>query len=98
MSIEDAVKARLKDLLFESRNLVRADSEGMAVTDEQRHERSAWLASAQHLVHLICLAVKTPYLARANTIAEKEHGWLVNQGVGEMAALLRNLLADAEAG
>lgn len=98
MTIEDSVKNRIQDLLEQADWLSRCDSEGFAQNDQQRHECSAWLASAQHIVHLICTDIKTPYLSRVNSIAEKEHGWLINQGVVEMAALLKNLLADANAG
>jgi hypothetical protein len=98
MAVEDAVKKRIEELLSETDWLTRSDNDGAAISDQQRHECSAWLTSAQHIVYLICAEIKTPYLARANSIAEKDHGWLINLGVGEMAALLRTLLADANAG
>ena len=85
-------------MLSETAWLTQSDDEGVAISDQQRHECSAWLVSAQHIIYLICTEIKTPYLARANNIAEKDHGWLINLGVGEMAALLRTLLADANAG
>ena len=98
MTLEDTVKKRIEELLSETAWLTQSDDEGVAISDQQRHECSAWLLSAQHIVYLICAEIKTPYLARANNIAEKDHGWLINLGVGEMAALLRMLLADANAG
>ncbi|NBQ70227.1 MAG: hypothetical protein EBU46_15900 [Nitrosomonadaceae bacterium] len=98
MTIEDTVKKRIEELLSETAWLTQSDDEGAAISDQQRHECSAWLVSAQHIIYLICAEIKTPYLVRANNIAEKDHGWLINLGVGEMAALLRMLLADANAG
>jgi hypothetical protein len=98
MAVEDAVKKRIEELLFETHRLTPCDDEGAAVSDQQRHECSAWLTSVQHIIQLICAEIKTPYLARANSIAEKDHGWRINLGVGEMAALLKNLLADANVG
>ncbi|MDV6348811.1 hypothetical protein R2083_14920 [Nitrosomonas sp. Is35] len=98
MTIEDTIKKRIEELLSETAWLTQSDDEGATISDQQRHECSAWLVSAQHIIYLICAEIKTPYLARANNIAEKDHGWLINLGVGEMAALLRTLLADANAG
>lgn len=98
MAVEDAVKKRIKELLEEAEWLTRRNDSGAAISDQQCHECAAWIVSAQHIVHLVCADIKTPYLARANNIAEKDHGWLINQGVGQLAALLQNLLKDANAG
>lgn len=98
MSIEDAVKKRVAQLLQESSHLVAGDENGCAVDDQQCQQCSAWLASAQNAVHLICDTPQTPYRVRADRIVNKEHGWLINNAVGEFAALLNNLLLDTEAG
>ena len=99
MAVEDAVKKRIEQLLEESNRLVVGDdSEGCAVDERQCHECSAWLASAQNAVHMVCDSLQTPYRIRADRIVNKEYGWVINNAVGEFAALLRNLLADAEAG
>lgn len=39
-----------------------------------------------------------PYRAKADELLARPHGWLVNEAVGEMAAVLRALLVDADAG
>jgi len=98
MSVEDAVKKRVEQLLQESSSLVPGDEAGCALSDNQCQQCSAWLASAQNAVHLICDSPQTPYRVRSDRIVNKEHGWLVNTAVGEFAALLKNLLVDAEAG
>ncbi len=98
MAIEETVANRIKQLIDESRTLSRGDENGQALSDQQCQECSAWLASAQNSVHLICEAPDTPYRAKADRIANGSHGWVINGAVGEMAAVLRNLLADANAG
>jgi hypothetical protein len=100
MAIEDAIKTRIVHLLGESKYLVRSDidSDGAAFDTEQCQDCLAWLASAQNVVHLICDSSEAPYRMRADKIADKEHGWLINSAVGKLAALLKNLLLDAEAG
>ena len=98
MSIEDAVKKRVELLLQESSFLVVRDQNGCAVDDLQCQRCSAWLTSAQNAVHLICDSPQSPYHIRTDRIVNKEHGWLINNAVGELVALLNNLLADAEAG
>lgn len=98
MSIEDAIKKRVLELLEESSRLNIGDENGAAFDERQCQECSAWLASAQNAIHLICDYPQTPYRIRADKIANKEHGWVIHNAVGEFAALLRNLLLDAEAG
>lgn len=98
MSIEDTVKKRVVVLLHESSRLTIGDENGTAVNDRQKQQCSAWLASVQNAVHLICNSPQSPYRTKADRIATKEHGWTINNAVGEFAALLSNLLADAEAG
>lgn len=98
MSIEDTVKERVVELLQHSSRLTVGDEHGGTVDDRQRQQCSAWLASAQNAVHLICDSPQTPYRIRADKIADKEHGWAIHNAVGEFAALLQNLLVDAEAG
>lgn len=39
-----------------------------------------------------------PYRIKADRIAETDHGWIIHNAVSELAALLRSLLTDAEAG
>lgn len=98
MAVEGAVKNRIKQLIDEGRGLSVGDENGQTFTDQQCQECSAWLASAQNAVHLICDSPNAPYREKADRIAKGNHGWLINGAVGELAAILRNLLADAEAG
>lgn len=98
MAIEEALKDRINQLLNESSNLARTDEHGQAHSDQQRQECSAWLAAAQNCVHLICDNPNSPYRAKADHIVQKKLGFTIPFGVGELAAVMRALLADAEAG
>ena len=98
MAIEEALANRIKQLIDESRTLVIGNEVGQVLSEEQSHECSAWLSSAQNAVQIICESPDTPYRIKADRIANKSHGWVINGAVGEMAAVLRNLLADANAG
>lgn len=98
MAVEDAVKKRIEQLLEQSSHLTLAGNDGCAVDDRQRQECSAWMASAQNAFYLVCDSQHAPYRMRADQVVNKQHGWRINSAVGELAALLRNLLIDAEAG
>lgn len=98
MSVETKVQERVQKLLEESSSLSIADNNGSVYDEEQRQDCSAWLASAQNAVHLICNSAQNPYRIKADKIANSEHGWIINAAVGELAALLKNLLFDAQAG
>jgi hypothetical protein len=98
LSIEDVIASRIEQLIAESRQLSTGDEHGQATSDRQTQQCSAWLASAQNVVHLVCNSAEAPYRARIDRIAAAQHGWVINQAVGEVAAILDALLADAKAG
>mgnify|MGYP001594965731 CR=1 FL=1 len=98
MAVEDAIKKRIEQLLEQGKHLTLEGEDGCAVDVRQKQECSAWMASAQNAFHLVCDSQNTPYRMRADQIANNQYGWRINEGVGELAALLRNLLVDAEAG
>lgn len=98
MSEKDAVQKRIKHLLEESDFLARGDEMGDVSGDEQWQACSGWLTSAQNLVHLICSEIKTPYLSHVDDIADRASQMRINFRVGEMAALLRNILSDINSG
>ena len=56
------------------------------------------MASAQNAFYLVCESQNAPYHMRGDKVVNSQHGWQINRAVGELAALLRNLLVDAEAG
>jgi hypothetical protein len=98
MAVEAAVKKRIKQLLKQSSHLTLANNDSFAVDDRQVQECSAWMASAQNAFYLVCDSQNAPYRVRADRVVNGKHGWRINTAVGELAALLRHLLVDAEAG
>lgn len=98
MKIEDALRARLADLKARALPLRNGDENGHAITEGQVSECSAWLAAAQNAVHLICPLPNTAYRSRVDNVCQTEHGWAIHRAVGEVAAILRALELDADAG
>lgn len=98
MAIEDILRARIVGLLGEAPALGSGNARDQCVSDTQQQRCSAWLTAAQNVVHHLCPVGGSPYRPKANRIADEEHGYIIHTAVGEMAATLQNLLADAEAG
>lgn len=98
MNIEDAARSRIQQLMMQGCELAQGNENGAVRDDRQQQECIGWLISAQHIIKNVCQGLDTPYLEHAERIASTGYGFTVNLGVGEMTALLRHLLADAEAG
>ena len=67
-------------------------------TPIQMQACSAWLTAAQNLVHLICSDSSAPYRSKADRVALGDHGYMIHEGVGELAAVLTALQNDADLG
>jgi hypothetical protein len=98
VAVEEVVKARISQLIDESRGLAVGNENGQCVEDQQRQECSAWITAAQNAVHLVCASPDAPYRQKADQIASRQHGYVIHAAVGELGAVLRNLMADADAG
>ena len=98
MGIEESIKTRINQLLSQGSSLAAGDEHGQATSQRQVQECSGWLVSAQNAIHLICNSPTMPYRAKADALLAKQHGWVINEAVGEMASILRALLVDADAG
>lgn len=98
MKIEKALRARLADLKARAIPLRNGDEHGQATTEGQIAECSGWLAAAQNAVHLICPLPLMPYRTRVDVVCQAQHGWGIHLAVGEVAAILRALELDADAG
>lgn len=98
MLIEEAIRTRIDQLLSQSTALSASNEHGQAKSFHQCQECSAWLVSAQNAIHLICEFPTNSYRAKADQLLEKNHGWVINEAVGEMAAILGSLLIDGDAG
>ena len=98
MGIEESIKTRIGLLLAQSGSLAAGDEHGQATSERQVQECAGWLVSAQNALHLVCNSPTMPYRAKADALLARQHGWVINEAVGEMAAVLRALLIDADAG
>ncbi|MGB7650131.1 MAG: hypothetical protein WBL62_02900 [Gallionella sp.] len=98
MSIEEAVAKRLQDLIDEAESLRRGDENGQAFDDEQMHQCAGWLPSALNIVQILCPNESNAFRKRAEEIAARKSGWVINSDVGEFMSLLQNLVRDIDAG
>lgn len=98
MPIEDVVRRRVAHLIEESAYLSTGNEFGQCVDQNQMEECSGWLTAAQNVVHLICPSPDTPYRQKADRIASANHGYTIHESVGELSAVLKSLLSDADAG
>ena len=98
MPIEEKIKARLQQLLDHSTHLSQGNKNGQCTDPTQMQACSAWLTAAQNLVHLICTDPNAPYRSKADRIATREFGYMIHTAVGELAAVLTALQADANLG
>src|SRR5690348_10201295 len=98
MPIEENIRKRIDQLIDQGLPLTASNQHGQVVSEDHRRNAVAWLTSAQNIVHLICPNTQNPYRQSADRIATAHHGYVVNRGVGEVIAILRNLLVDADAG
>ena len=98
MALEDRIRTRIEDLIRESDRLSVGGNYGQSVDESRRGQCSAWLTSAQNVVHIVCQSPTSPYRHKADAVVTKEWGYLIHKGVAELGAVLRNLLCDADAG
>jgi hypothetical protein len=98
MTIEEAIVARIQSLVEEGHVLAVGDKEYGSATEPQRQRCAGWLISATNVVHRLCESPENPYRKHADAIASLNHGYIINNAVGEMTSVLANLLSDAQAG
>jgi hypothetical protein len=98
MSIEQAVVARLSQLVAESASLSRGNANDQCVDGQQQAACSAWITAAQNIVHIVMHQAAAPYRRKVDRIAEAPHGFMIHHAVAEMAAVLSAMLKDAQAG
>ena len=98
MSMEEDIRTRLQQLLGESSHLSQGNENGQCTDPVQMQACSAWLTAAQNLVHLICTDSNAPYRSKADRVALGDHGYMIHEGVGELAAVLTALQNDADLG
>ena len=98
MAIEDAVIKRLEQLLTELHALRVGNKFGQVRSEEHRQGCAGWLASAEHLVKLLCPNPDDGYRVRVEKITSQGADYTAHNSVGEVAAILNGLLTDARHG
>ena len=97
MSIEESIAARLDDLVGESSALTQG-SEYDQVDGVQAYKCRGWLAAAVNIVQVVLPDPDAGYRKNVEKIAEADHGYMVHHAVGEVAAILANLIKDGRTG
>jgi hypothetical protein len=97
MSIVERSRARLINLYDESQYLRRGDSNGQVLIGNMPL-CSAWLTATQNLVHQLVASPENPYRKKIDRIAEADHGYAVNDAVGELGEVLLNMARDVDNG
>lgn len=98
MTIQEAVLKRLQGLVDEANHLRLTNQHGQAYSDEQLQECGGWMASALNTVQILCPNDSNAFRKRAEEISARKSGWCAPGDVGELAALLKNLAKDVDAG
>ncbi len=97
MSIEESIAARLNELVAESLALSQGN-EYDQVMGVQAQKCRGWLTAAVNIVQVILPDSNAGYRKSVEKIAEADHGYLINAAVGEVAAILENLIKDGQSG
>ncbi len=98
MAIEDAVVGRIKELLSEAESLRQGTKHGQVRSEDQAQRCKGWMAAALNVVQLVIADPASGYRKMAEELASRKWGYVINQGVGELAQILSNLLKDTQAG
>lgn len=98
MTIEEDLHARISQLLDESVALAKGNHNGQCVDEGQQQLCSAWITAAHNAVYIAISDFNTPYRQKVDKVAASNRGYTIHTAVGELAAVLRSLLVDANAG
>lgn len=95
--LRDRIRNRIETLIAQAHDITWAATND-GVDEEDRQRCSAWLTSAENVIHILLSSPSTPYRRKLDVILGKEHGYQIHYGVLEVRALLQSLLADMDAG
>ncbi len=98
MSIDQKIKSRLEELISQGESLRHGDREGSTIDESHMQKCSGWIAAARNITQLVLPDDQAVYRKHVEEITIKEHGWIINQAVGAITELLRNLLVDLKHG
>ena len=98
MQIEKNIKVKFSELLLSGNQIKQGNEHGTIRGNNHEQECKAWLASAQNIVHLIIYNKDSPYRLWVDKICKEEHGYGINNAVGEVCGILQNLFSDIDSG
>lgn len=101
MCIQKSVAKRLNELVVEAYVLSQYDEDDDYDTkrwDAHAQKCRGWLAAALNIVQVVLPDSNAGYRKGVEKIAEADHGNTIDNAVGEVAAILENLIKDIQAG
>ena len=98
MSIEASIATRLNELVAEASALSQGDRYNLVMGRQQAQNCQGWLAAAVNIVQVVLPNSEAGYRKSIEKIAETDRGQAINKAVGEVAAILENLIKDIQSG
>ena len=98
MPLPQSVRDRMFALYQESITLMLPNASGQTLDPHRRSQCEGWLVAAHNAVLITCPTLPSAYRQRADTIAVRDWGYMLHEGVGAMSELLLNLMRDIDAG
>lgn len=98
MPVYEEVKKRIIELIQEANVLSKEDQYGQILNKAQMPSCKGWIVSAINIISLSCEGSTSAYLRLSSEIAAKDYGYTIHRQVGELSAILKNLLIDIDKG
>jgi hypothetical protein len=98
MAIEQKIRDRILALVQDGDRLAIGDDNDQALNRAQVNACIGWIGAANHILALVCSSPTHPYREVAERTTENSLGFNANRGVGELTALLKQVLVDVDHG
>ena len=98
MIIEDKVKERIVSLITEAQSLSRGNSHGQRLSEDHSSQCKGWLASAAHMMNLVCGESTSAYKNEFQKILDSNWGFAIPNAVGAGKSILEGVVTDIDLG
>ena len=98
MTIDEVIVGRITELIARGRELRCGNEAGQALSEEHVQHCRGWLTAASNIAQMIIHDPQAAYRRTSEDIANRHHGFVINNAVGEVTVVLENLLEDAQSG
>lgn len=98
MVLEENIRKKFDELIKSSALLRLGNSVGQILHAQHGHYCKAWLTSAHNLTHFVLGTQSNPYKTKIDALCSRDHGLIIPEAVGDVAAILESLLSDIEGG